>query len=41
MVPLVGENRRLVREGLAAIRVRPRPGIRALMAVSTDGSRGR
>jgi single-stranded-DNA-specific exonuclease len=34
MVPLVGENRRLVREGLLAIRTRPRPGLRALMAVS-------
>ena len=34
MVPLVGENRRLVREGLLAIRTGARPGLRALMAVS-------
>jgi single-stranded-DNA-specific exonuclease len=34
MVPLLGENRRLVREGLHAIRTRPRPGIRALIAAS-------
>jgi single-stranded-DNA-specific exonuclease len=32
MVPLVGENRRLVREGLRALRTGPRPGLRALMA---------
>lgn len=31
-VPLVDENRRLVREGLAALARRPRPGLRALMA---------
>ena len=37
MVPLVGENRRLVREGLAAMRTGARPGLRALMtASSTD-----
>ncbi len=29
-VPLVGENRRLVARGLAALRARPRPGIAAL-----------
>ncbi|MGZ5321572.1 MAG: single-stranded-DNA-specific exonuclease RecJ [Solirubrobacterales bacterium] len=34
MVPLIGENRRLVREGLAVLRRAPRPGLRALMAVS-------
>jgi single-stranded-DNA-specific exonuclease len=34
MVPLVGENRRLVREGLRAMRAHPRPGLRALMAAS-------
>jgi len=34
MVPLVGENRRLVREGLLAMRTRPRPGLRALIEVS-------
>jgi single-stranded-DNA-specific exonuclease len=34
MVPLVGENRRLVREGIRRMRTDPRPGIRALMAVS-------
>jgi single-stranded-DNA-specific exonuclease len=34
MVPLVGENRRLVRAGLAEARRGARPGLRALMAVS-------
>lgn len=34
MVPLTGENRRLVREGLVALRRTERPGLRALMAVS-------
>src|SRR5581483_7248142 len=34
MVPLVGENRRLVREGLRLLRRSPRVGIRALMAAS-------
>ena len=34
LVPLIGENRRLVRQGLAAMRASPRPGLRALMAVS-------
>jgi single-stranded-DNA-specific exonuclease len=34
MVPLVGENRRLVREGLRLLRDSPRVGLRALMAAS-------
>ena len=34
MVPLVGENRRLVREGLRALRDAPRVGLRALMAAA-------
>src|SRR5215216_2634106 len=34
MVPLVGENRRLVREGIRQIRADPRVGLRALMAVA-------
>src|SRR5215211_2433150 len=34
MVPLVGENRRLVREGLRLLRDGPRVGLRALMAAS-------
>jgi single-stranded-DNA-specific exonuclease len=34
MVPLVGENRRLVREGLRLMRDAPRVGLRALMAAS-------
>ena len=34
MVPLVGENRRLVREGLRVLRDAPRTGLRALMAVA-------
>src|SRR5919199_1969073 len=34
VVPLRGENRRLVREGLAAIARTRRPGLRALMAVA-------
>jgi single-stranded-DNA-specific exonuclease len=33
-VPLVGENRRLVREGLRALAATRRPGLRALMAVA-------
>ena len=33
-VPLRGENRRLVREGLAALRATRKPGLRALMRVS-------
>jgi single-stranded-DNA-specific exonuclease len=33
-VPLVGENRRLVRDGLAAIAATRRPGLRALMRVA-------
>src|SRR5215212_3861689 len=36
MVPLVGENRRLVREGLRVLRDAPRIGLRALMAASGD-----
>src|SRR5215216_5827357 len=35
MVPLVGENRRLVREGLRVLRDSPRVGLRALMAVAS------
>ncbi len=35
LVPLVGENRRLVREGLRRLRGEPRPGLRALMAAAT------
>jgi single-stranded-DNA-specific exonuclease len=35
MVPLVGENRRLVREGLRILREGPRVGLRALMAVAS------
>ncbi len=34
LVPLVGENRRLVREGLRHLRGEPRPGLRALMAAA-------
>ena len=34
LVPLIGENRRLVRQGLAAMRASPRPGLRALMSVA-------
>ena len=34
MVPLVGENRRLVREGLRVLRDSPRVGLRALMAAA-------
>ncbi|HEX6391510.1 MAG TPA: single-stranded-DNA-specific exonuclease RecJ [Solirubrobacteraceae bacterium] len=33
-VPLLGENRRLVREGLAALAATPKPGLRALMRVA-------
>ncbi|MGH2922634.1 MAG: single-stranded-DNA-specific exonuclease RecJ, partial [Solirubrobacterales bacterium] len=32
LVPLVGENRRLVRRGLSVMRASPRPGMRALIA---------
>jgi single-stranded-DNA-specific exonuclease len=35
MVPLVGENRRLVRDGLRLFRDSPRPGLRALMAAAS------
>lgn len=35
MVPLVGENRRLVRDGLRLLRDGPRVGLRALMAVAS------
>jgi single-stranded-DNA-specific exonuclease len=39
LMPLVGENRRIVREGLAQMAGTQRPGLRALMAVSrTDPS---
>jgi single-stranded-DNA-specific exonuclease len=34
LVPLTGENRRLVREGLSALAATAKPGLRALMAVS-------
>ena len=34
MVPLIGENRRLVRQGLGVIRTAPRAGLRALMAAA-------
>jgi single-stranded-DNA-specific exonuclease len=34
LVPLTGENRRLVRRGLAALAATVKPGLRALMAVS-------
>jgi single-stranded-DNA-specific exonuclease len=34
LVPLAGENRRLVREGLAALSATAKPGLRALIAVS-------
>ncbi|HEY2317142.1 MAG TPA: single-stranded-DNA-specific exonuclease RecJ [Solirubrobacteraceae bacterium] len=34
LVPLTGENRRLVRQGLAALAATAKPGLRALMAVS-------
>jgi len=33
-VPLLGENRRLVREGLTALAATPKPGLRALMRVA-------
>jgi single-stranded-DNA-specific exonuclease len=40
VVPLRGENRRLVREGLQALRTTRKPGLRALMAVTRcDASR--
>src|SRR3954463_4055120 len=35
MVPLVGENRRLVRQGLRVLRDSPRVGLRALMAAAS------
>jgi single-stranded-DNA-specific exonuclease len=35
LVPLVGENRRLVRQGLRRMRGEPRLGLRALMAAAT------
>jgi single-stranded-DNA-specific exonuclease len=39
LMPLLGENRRLVREGLAAMATTVKPGLRALMTVSrTDPS---
>ena len=42
LMPLRGENRRLVREGLAALANTAKPGLRALMAVSrTDPSGAR
>ncbi len=34
LVPLTGENRRLVRQGLAALATTAKPGLRALMTVS-------
>ena len=34
MVPLIGENRRLVRQGLGVLRTAPRIGLRALMAAA-------
>jgi single-stranded-DNA-specific exonuclease len=34
LVPLAGENRRLVREGLAALAATVKPGLRALMSVA-------
>jgi single-stranded-DNA-specific exonuclease len=34
LVPLTGENRRLVREGLRALAITARPGLRALMSVA-------
>jgi single-stranded-DNA-specific exonuclease len=34
-VPLLGENRRLVREGLRALRATTKPGLRALMRVAS------
>jgi single-stranded-DNA-specific exonuclease len=34
LVPLAGENRRLVREGLSALATTAKPGLRALIAVS-------
>ena len=39
-VPLVGENRRLVAKGLAALRASPRPGIAALCAAAGISPRG-
>jgi len=39
MVPLVGENRELVREGLAALARTHRPGLRALLAVADPSGR--
>lgn len=39
-VPLIGENRRLVARGLAALRASPRPGIAALCAAAGISTRG-
>lgn len=39
-VPLIGENRRLVAKGLAALRASPRPGIAALCAAAGISPRG-
>ncbi len=39
-VPLIGENRRLVAKGLAALRAAPRPGIAALCAAAGISPRG-
>ena len=41
LVPLRGENRRIVREGLAAMARSPRVGLRALMKVAALGPGGR
>ena len=41
LVPLVGENRTLVRRGIAVARRARRPGIRALMAVAPGRARAR
>jgi single-stranded-DNA-specific exonuclease len=40
LMPLRGENRRIVRDGLAQMAVTQRPGLRALMAVSTTDPAG-
>jgi single-stranded-DNA-specific exonuclease len=40
LVPLAGENRRLVREGLSALANTGRPGLRALMKVSRSDPSG-
>ena len=39
MVPLVGDNRILVRHGLEVLRTSPKPGLKALMEVAGLGSR--